>query len=222
MATITKERSTKKLSEQIYELMRKDIVECNLEPGELLEETVITDRYQIGRTPFREACHWLEAEGLLKIVPHRGCFVASFSNKDVNDLFELRLIVEPQVAELASVRNQAGQLLRLEKNISEAQRLTKAKKPNTNPNINWNSMEFHVEVAKLTQNQELQGVIEGIHTKLMRIVMFTARRSPENYPFNSIHPEIYEAIRTGKSADARKAMIRDIEGARKWISDFGR
>src|SRR6187401_2390886 len=138
MATITKERSTKKLSEQIYELMRKDIVECNLEPGELLEETVITDRYQIGRTPFREACHWLEAEGLLEIVPHRGCFVASFSNKDVNDLFELRL----------------------KKNISEAQRLTKAKKPNTNPNINWNSMEFHVEVAKLTQNQELQGVIE--------------------------------------------------------------
>jgi len=110
----------------------------------------------------------------------------------------------------------------LEKNISEAQRLTKAKKPNTNPNINWNSMEFHVEVAKLTQNQELQKVIEGIHTKLMRIVMFTTRRSPENYPFNSIHPEIYEAIRTGKSAEARKAMIRDIEGARKWISDFGR
>jgi len=110
MATTTKERSTKKLSEQIYELMRKDIVECNLEPGELLEETVITDRYQIGRTPFREACHWLEAEGLLEIIPHRGCFVASFSNKDVNDLFELRLIVEPQVAELASVRSQAAKV----------------------------------------------------------------------------------------------------------------
>jgi DNA-binding GntR family transcriptional regulator len=94
MPTIVKSRPTKRLSGQIYEMMRKDIIECNLEPGELLEESVITDRYQIGRTPFREACHWLEAEGLLEIVPHRGCFVASFSNKDVNDLFELRLALQ--------------------------------------------------------------------------------------------------------------------------------
>lgn len=222
MPSISKDRSTKKLSEQIYELMRKDIMECSLEPGELLEESVITERYQIGRTPFREACHWLEAEGLIEIVPHRGCFVASFSSKDVNDLFELRMILEPQVAELACLRSHPTQLQSLEKNIAEAQRLTKAKKPNTNPNINWNSMEFHVEVGKLTQNLEVQNVIEGIHSKLMRIVMFTARRTPENYPFNAVHPEIYEAIRAGKSADARKAMIKDIEGARKWISDFGR
>ena len=222
MPTVAKDRSTKKLSEQIYELMRKDIIECTLEPGELLEETVITERYQIGRTPFREACHWLEAEGLIEIIPHRGCFVGSFSNKDINDLFELRMIVEPQVAELACLRSHAAQLQILEKNIAEAQRLTKSKRPNTNPNINWNSMGFHVELAKLTQNQELQNVIEAIHTKLMRIVMFTARRTPENFPFNAIHPEIYEAVRAGKPADARKAMIKDVESARKWISDFGR
>jgi DNA-binding GntR family transcriptional regulator len=52
--------------------------------------------------------------------------------------------------------------------------------------------------------------------------MFIVRRKPENYPFNSTHPEIYEAIGTGDATEARKAMICDIESARKWISDFGR
>jgi DNA-binding GntR family transcriptional regulator len=218
----TREHGTKKLSEQIYELLRKDIIECNLEPGDLLEESVITERYKIGRTPFREACHWLEAQGLIEIVPHRGCFVASFSNKDINDLFELRLIVEPQVAELACQRKKDDVMEALESNLSEARRLTKVKKANANPNINWNSMDFHVQVSRLTQNRELEDLIENIHTKLMRIVMFTALRTPENYPFNAVHPEIYEAIRAGRASEARKAMIKDILGAREWISTFGR
>ena len=66
---VATERGTKKLSQQIYELLKRDIVECRLEPGQLLEETAISERYQIGRTPFREACHRLEAAGLVEIVP---------------------------------------------------------------------------------------------------------------------------------------------------------
>ena len=101
--------------------------------GSCWKRRVITERYQIGRTPFREACHWLEAEGLIEIIPHRGCFVGSFSNKDINDLFELRMIVEPQVAELACLRSHDAQLQVLEKNIAEAERLTRSKRPNYQP-----------------------------------------------------------------------------------------
>src|SRR2546427_1531628 len=113
MTTTTKDRGSRKLSEQIYILIKRDILECNLDPGQLLDEVTVSERYQIGRTPFREACQRLESEGLIEIVPHRGVFIASLSSKDIYDLFELRLIVEPSAAELACGQKQEGDLRRL-------------------------------------------------------------------------------------------------------------
>lgn len=222
--TLTREPSTKKLSQQIYELLKKDIVECRLEPGQLLEEASISERYEIGRTPFREACQRLAAAGLVEIVPHRGAFVASFSYEDVSDLFELRMIVEPSVAELACQRSQGSTIEALEENIAEWERLMKKKLsvPGLVPEINWNSRKFHLEVARLTRNKELINTIETIQAKLMRIIIFTARRSPQNYPFNAVHPEILDAIRGGKAVEARNLMTKDVKQAWEWIRNFGR
>ena len=222
MATIIKEPTRKKLSEQAYDLIKRDILECKLEPGQLLDEATVRERYQIGRTPFREACQGLEAEGLLEIVPHRGVFVASFSTKDISDLFEMRLIVEPTVAELACLRRQSGDFKRLEVNLNDCARLRKSKRSQVIPEINWNSQDFHVQIAHLTRNQELIDVVEHIHNKLMKIIVFTARRSPDDCPFNAIHAEIFDAIAHGKGGEARKLMTKDIEQAHQWVQNFGR
>jgi DNA-binding GntR family transcriptional regulator len=220
--TLTREPSTKKLSQQIYELLKKDIVECRLEPGELLEEASMSERYAIGRTPFREACQRLEAAGLVEIVPHRGAFVASFSSEDIDDLFELRMIVEPAVAELACQRSSGSGLEALAENVAEWGRLTKMSAPSLVPQINLNSKNFHLGVARLTRNKELMSAIENMHDKLMRIIVFSARRSPPDYPFNAVHPEIFEAIGRGNSVEARDLMTKDVKQAREWIRNFGR
>jgi DNA-binding GntR family transcriptional regulator len=217
----TKERYSQKLSQQICELLKKDIIECNLEPGQLLEGVAISERYQIGRTPFREACQRLETAGLVEIVPHRGAFVASFSHRNISDLFELRMVVEPEVAALAAQRSAGSSLAALESNIAEWEGLTQSTEPPGIPDINWNSKNFHLEVARLTQNKELVNVVEAIQDKLMRIMIFTARRSPHNFPFNAIHPEILEAIRKGNASEAKERMIRDIKIAWDWVRDFG-
>lgn len=220
-APVPKERYSQKLSQQIYALLRKDIIECTLEPGQLLEGAAMSERYQIGRTPFREACQRLETAGLVEIMPYRGAIVASFSYRDISDLFEVRHMVEPEIAALASQRSSGNKLEELEANIAEWKKLTKSNAPPLVPEINWNSKNFHLGVARLTQNKELVNTMEGIQDKLMRIVIFTARRSPQNYPFNAIHPEILEAIRRGKAADARNLMIKDIKQAWDWVRDFG-
>jgi len=219
----TKEPGTKKLSLQIYELLKKDIVECRLEPGQLLEEASISERYEIGRTPFREACQRLEAEGLVEIVPHRGAFAASFSYEDISDLFELRMIVEPAVAELACQRSSGSGLEELDENIKEWERMTKAIVPALVPQINWNSKNFHLGVARLTRNKQLIDTIERIHDRLMRIIIFATRRSLQTtYAFNILHPEILDAIRRGNTVGARDLMTKDIERAWEWVRDYGR
>jgi DNA-binding GntR family transcriptional regulator len=219
MGLASKERG-RRLSETLYELLKKDIIECKLEPGELVEESFVVEHYQIGRTPFREACQRLEAEGLIEIVPHRGVYVASFSNQDIKDLFEWRLIVEPAVAELACERASAGDIKGLDENLQENARLIKNRKSNFVSEINWNSRDFHARIARATRNLELVSAVENIHNKLMRIIMFTTQRSPEDFSFNSVHSEIFEAIKRGKVPEVRKAMTKDIEFAHQWIREF--
>lgn len=220
MAT-PKQKIVKKLSDQIYELLKRDIVECRLEPGELLQDASMSKRYAIGRTPFREACQRLEGDHLIEIVPHRGAFVTSFAYEDVNDLFELRMIIEPAVAELACRRSSRDKLEALDENIAESRRLMKMNALQRVPKINWNSRNFHVGIAQLTRNKELISAIESIHDKLMRLIIFATRRSPQESRFNEIHPEILAAIRHGNASEARHLMTKDIEGAWDWVKDFG-
>jgi len=221
-AHTAEKRSGKKLTEQIYELLKKDIVECTLEPGELLLESAIRERYQIGHTPFREACHRLAAEGLIQILPHRGYYVASFSKRDIRDLFELRLKLEPWAAELACQRAQPHELGALEEVVARFARLSEERPPQSFREVNWSSMTFHVGVARLAGNRELQNIIENLHHKLMRIIMFTARRSPEDELFDACHPMILDAIRRGKPAEARRLMVKDITSTRAWVRGLTR
>ena len=50
----SRQQNPKTLSAQLYELIKHDILECTLEPGQLIEEMTIVERYRIGRTPFRQ------------------------------------------------------------------------------------------------------------------------------------------------------------------------
>jgi DNA-binding GntR family transcriptional regulator len=210
------------LVESLYDLLKKDIIECRLQPGEMLQEAFVRERYQIGHTPFREACQRLEAEGLIQIIPRRGYFVPSFSNKDIRDLFELRTSVEALAVELACERGHPGGYEAIEKNLDEFQRLVETKPPSLPQEINWNNMAFHTLVGRLSNNLELESTVERIHNKLMRIIMFTARITPEDQFSTSLHPKIFEAVREKKTAEARKWMLKDINVARDWIRDAAR
>jgi len=219
---VTKEPGTKKLSLQIYELLKKDIVECRLEPGGLLEEASISERYEIGRTPFREACQRLEAEGLVEIVPHRGAFVASFSYEDINDLFELQRILEPAIAELACRHSSGRGLEALEENVVEGGELIKMSEPSLAPRILENGTNFHVGLARLTKNKELRRTVENIHDRTRRMCIFMAQRRPQAYGFHKLHAEMLEALKLGNAVEVRDLMNRDIELAWGLARDFGR
>jgi DNA-binding GntR family transcriptional regulator len=207
------------LVESLYDLLKKDIIECRLQPGEMLQETFVRERYQIGHTPFREACQRLEAEGLIQIIPRRGYFVPSFSNKDIRDLFELRSAVEALAVELACERGNPGGFQALESNLEEFRILIETRPPSLPQEINWNNKAFHTLVGRLSDNLELESAVERIHNKLMRIIMFTTRITPEEQFSNSLHPRIFEALREKKIAEARKWMVKDINVARDWIRD---
>lgn len=88
-------------SEQATATLREMILTGDLEPGFRLGEADLADRLQVSRTPVREALSRLTAEGLVEITPNRGARVIDLSADDIEQIFELRLRIEPHAVELA-------------------------------------------------------------------------------------------------------------------------
>lgn len=78
------------LRDLVFTTLRDAILRGDLEPGERLMEMQLADMLGVSRTPIREAIRMLEQEGLADTVPRRGAMVAYMSEKDLQDVLEVR------------------------------------------------------------------------------------------------------------------------------------
>ena len=90
------------MTDQVYEAVRRDILCCALPPGAAISEASLAARYGYGKSPVRLALSRLRQEGLVHASPRRSFVVSSITLRDVHDLYELRLVLEPAVARLAA------------------------------------------------------------------------------------------------------------------------
>jgi len=79
---------------KIFVLVRGEILDCTLMPGEELREVELARRYGVSKSPVRDAMQKLEFEGLVEIEPRRGHRVKPISVSDAEDILELRIILE--------------------------------------------------------------------------------------------------------------------------------
>ena len=86
----------------IAELLREDILAGRLEPGSRLVESDLTARFAVSRGPVREALRRLSADGLIEHWPHRGALVRRLSEREIRELFAIRIEMEALAARLAA------------------------------------------------------------------------------------------------------------------------
>ncbi len=91
-----------KAAEKVYNDLRAGIIEALYPPGARITEKEIAAASGVSRTPVREAMRRLQAEGLLEFVPHQGAFVKTWSDADAEEIFELRVLLEPFAARRAA------------------------------------------------------------------------------------------------------------------------
>jgi DNA-binding GntR family transcriptional regulator len=90
------------LHEQVYELLKQQILKGTLQPGMRLSLTAIAERLGISETPVRDALQHLNSDGLVEVIPRRGTFVSKVSVQNVRDVFQARRILESAAAERLS------------------------------------------------------------------------------------------------------------------------
>ena len=97
-----------------YERIRRDLLSCKLTPGSTVTESQLMSEYGIGKTSCRIALVRLVHEGFVRSVPRQGYRIAAITLKDVEEVFALRVQLEPLAARLACGRVDVELLRRLE------------------------------------------------------------------------------------------------------------
>jgi DNA-binding GntR family transcriptional regulator len=103
-----------RLSEKAYQLIKQKVITLELQPSAVIDEQVLMQELDLGRTPIREALQRLDSEGLVNIVPRRGTFVSDISITDLQAIFELRTVLEGFCARLAAQRITDEQIEKME------------------------------------------------------------------------------------------------------------
>ncbi|MCF3640584.1 GntR family transcriptional regulator [Rhizobium sp. TRM95111] len=85
------------LSGALIEEIRQGILSGRYPAGSQLRQDALADSFGVSRIPIREALFQLEAEGLVRIVPQKGAIVSELSTAEIDDVFELRAMLEPRL-----------------------------------------------------------------------------------------------------------------------------
>lgn len=85
------------LASAIVEQLRRGILGGERAAGSQLRQDALAAEFGVSRIPVREALFQLEAEGLVRIEPHKGAVVAGFDRAEIDDVFDLRLLLEPRL-----------------------------------------------------------------------------------------------------------------------------
>lgn len=81
-------------SDFIYEELKSEIINLRIHFGEPLVEEELAQKYQVSRTPVRQALRRLENENFVVIMPYRGCFVRQLSENDIDEIYTVRAVLE--------------------------------------------------------------------------------------------------------------------------------
>ena len=78
----------------VYQVLKKEILDLDLKPGQVIKENEICERFSVSRTPVRDALRMLQEQGFVVTVPYRGIFVTLLSLSNIKQMIYMRVAVE--------------------------------------------------------------------------------------------------------------------------------
>lgn len=154
------------LHDQVAERIRAQIFDRQITPGEFIDEIALSEKWQISRTPLREALKVLAAEGLVELVPRRGCRVIEITETDADELFPIMALLEGRCAFEATQHANADDLRELQRMHDELERTAAAQDVDGYYKANH---VFHSFVQRLAGNRWLDRVTADLR-KFVRML----------------------------------------------------
>lgn len=184
---------------RVYEQIREDILNGVYEEQEELKEVTLGEKLGVSRTPVREALRQLELEGLVKIIPNKGARVTGITKKDIDDIYQIRYLLEGLSARWATEHVTEEQLEKMEETLY----LTEfhAQKGHFEQVYELDS-QFHELMYEASGSKLLNHILSDFHMYVTRIRKVSLASSNRSKYSTEEHRNILNAIR---ERDADKA-----------------
>lgn len=189
---------------QIYEILKDEIINGDFESGERIYESKIAQKFKISRSPIREALRILEQDELV-VLSSNGLIVNPMEFKDIEEVYECRMAVEPFAARLTAQNINEETILKLEELIETAKNHHKNKLFSEIVEANT---EFHDIIIKTCGNNRLIAISDKLRSLslLSRRTEFETFQRDDNYLTE--HMDILNALRK-RDGEAAERALRD-------------
>ncbi len=202
------------LTEQACTALKRDIVTTALAPGLALSEAGLADRYGFGKAPIRAALARLAEEGLVRSAARRGWQVTPVTLRDVREVFELRLVLEPAAAAMAAGRVDEARLRALDQVMIAS--YDPGDHASTLAFLEANRA-FHCEIADLSGNQRLARQIARLLDEMTRMLLLGLGGRDRTGEMAHEHRELIDALVSGDANAAASVTHAQIEESRKMV-----
>ena len=187
-----------RLSEKAYSLIKKKVVTLELPPSAVIDEHVLMQELDLGRTPIREALQRLDSEGLVNVVPRRGTFVSDISVTDLQKIFELRILLEGFCARLAAQRISEDQIKRMEMVLSDLDELQDG-----DPSVLMSiDKRFHELLYRAADNEFLAESLDRLYDLSLRLWYLVLNHLDDVRDSIDQHRMVLDALKEGDEAQA--------------------
>jgi DNA-binding GntR family transcriptional regulator len=200
--------------EVAYTALRDGIARGEHVAGSRLREEDLAATLGLSRTPVREALRRLQAEGLVEVEPRRGALVATWSADELDEIFELRSLVEGYGARRAAVRITDARVGLLEELCEGMEEAVAAPGGPDHERIGHLNQAFHREIHGAAASRYVAGMLTGLVQ--MPLVLRTFHRYEPDELRRSMghHRELVAALRARRPEWAEAVMHAHVEAAR--------
>lgn len=194
------------LSDQVKQYILDAIERGELRPGERLVESQLARQLRISQAPVREAIRDLVSSGFLEREPHKGTMVRLLTDKDMQEIYSVRAVLDALAAEEATPRITDEDLQELQRTVEKMLQMAQAGDYLAAARYDW---QFHIQIVALSGNSLLRRIYDNL--QLGQYILITMRRSSISLEqLAARHQVVIEALATRDPAIARRAMLQHI------------
>lgn len=210
----------KPLKDLVYLELKHKILTGEIVSQTRLMEIDLSEKMNVSRTPIREAIKRLADDGLVKVEPRRGAYVANISIKDMLDVFEVREDMEGFVAKLAAQRITDAEKDELKAIAAEYEKAIEV--ADDKERIIELDEKFHNFIVKCSGNETLSELVHYVQELSLRFRYLYYDDSSLYESTAEQHNRIMEAINSGREEEARFEADAHVKMLKEFIFELGK
>ena len=198
-------KERKSLGQDVFDYLKKAIMDQTIEPGSRLVESRIAEMLGISRTPLREAFHKLEREEWIEKTSSGGFQVVTLTKDDIEQTFGIRSVLEAYAARLAAENYNTRDLDPLEKKIKEFQQCLE--KEHDYIKLQEINTQFHDHLYALSKSPKLIKMINQLRAQISRFRQIILKQEKYAQKSNDDHTKMVAAIKR-RDCEAVEQLVK--------------